>query len=528
VPAGPPPPPAEPKDEPLKIDTRRIELRGEAITGMAGNAASPKFDPTGKYLIFAMSPVGSMAGEMDGPPATTWWSMTLEERQFNQLTQSPGNLDPQFAPDGSKLYLRNEQSKSLGFVALQGPAAVGGGPVATVAPVSLDQYQIWDQMLYEGWRHLRDTFYRAPSDLGVDWDAVLARYRPRVQFVGTTAEFNNLYREMLGELGGSHLGFYGGGPTSEAPPENTADFGVWFDEGFAGPGWKVARVITDGPADLPGSRLYVGDVITELAGQALDAGSNRERVLRNLAGKPVRLTVESGPAALAALKAEVAADAPAPGATREVVIKPASWNGMRQRVYEQWVADNRATVEQLSGGKVGYLHIQGMNQPSLEKFRRELFAMNLDKPGLIIDVRFNGGGNIHEQLFDILDQRVFGTQGHRGGVAVRQPALSYPGKIVVLINPHSYSDAEIFPHIMQEMGLAKLVGEATGGNVIGTYDFPLLDGSMLRLPSWGWWLNNGTDMEGNGARPDIEVIFDPQQGAAGVDNQLAAAVQALQ
>jgi tricorn protease len=200
---------------------------------------------------------------------------------------------------------------------------------------------------------------------------------------------------------------------------------------------------------------------------------------------------------------------------------------MRQLVYEQWVEDNRTIVDKLSNGKVGYLHIQSMNGPSLEKFRRELFASNLDKPGLIIDVRFNGGGNIHEQLFDILDQRVFGLNGHRGGEPVRQPALSYTGKIVVMMNAHSYSDAEIFPHIMQEMGLAKLVGEATGGNVIGTYDFPLLDGSTLRLPSWGWWLNNGTDMEGNGAQPDISVIFDPEQAAKGQDNQLEAAVEAL-
>src|SRR5690606_36722423 len=117
------------------------------------------------------------------------------------------------------------ETKQLGLVAMQGPAMVGRGPVMTLAPVELDQYAVWDQMLYEGWRHLRDTFYVNPNDMGVDWDAILERYRSRVEFVGTTSEFNNLYREMLGELGGSHLGFCGGGPTSEAPPEATADSG---------------------------------------------------------------------------------------------------------------------------------------------------------------------------------------------------------------------------------------------------------------------------------------------------------------
>src|SRR5439155_26430670 len=134
-----------------------------------------------------------------------------------QLTQSPGLSDPYFAADGSKLYFRCKD-KSLGFVALNGAAATGGGPLAVVSPVHLDQRAIWDQMLLEGWRHLRDTLYKPTSELGVDWNAVLARYRPRVQDCGTTDEFNTLYREMLGELGGSHLGFYGGGPSSEAPP----------------------------------------------------------------------------------------------------------------------------------------------------------------------------------------------------------------------------------------------------------------------------------------------------------------------
>jgi tricorn protease len=184
-------------------------------------------------------------------------------------------------------------------------------------------------------------------------------------------------------------------------------------------------------------------------------------------------------------------------------------------------------VDQLSGGKVGYLHIEQMNQASLRKFRRELFTTNFDKPALIIDVRHNPGGNISEQLADILDRRTFALQAHRGGPMVPQPALLYRGQIAVLIDGHSYSDGEIFPHIVQQLGLGKLVGQATGGNVIGTYDFPLLDGSMLRLPSWGWFLVNGTDMEGHGAQPDVRAPFDPEAAARGRDNQLEAAVKLL-
>jgi tricorn protease len=534
--ATPPPQPGQPgaepakeeKVEPLKIDLRRIELRARPVTGMAGNAATPKFDPSGKFLIFEMTAADTRG--MDEPP-TTWWSYLVKEGALNQLTQQPGLLDPQFSPDGSKLYFRGKQDKTLGFVALAGPTAAGGGPVAVTSPVHMDQYEIWDQMLYEGWRHLRDSFYRAPAELGVDWNGVLARYRPRVKDISTTVEYNDLYRQMLGELGGSHLGFFSPGGTSEAPPEFTADFGVWFDETYAGPGWKVSKVFNDGPADKPGSRLGVGDIILSVNGTAITAQTNRDQLLRNLAGKPVTLSVQNGPeAGQDANEGTLPKDAGQlkAGETREVVIKPTSSGGMRGQIYEQWVEDNRAAVDKLSGGKVGYQHIQGMDRPSLEKFRRELFSISYDKPALVIDVRFNGGGNIHEDLVELLDRELFGTTGVRGEAPTKQPALSYQGKIVVMMNPYSYSDAEIFPHIMQNLGLAKLVGEPTGGNVIGTYDFQLMDGSTLRLPSWGWWLLSGKDMEGNGAMPDVTVVFSPEQAAAGKDNQLEAAVAEVQ
>jgi len=200
---------------------------------------------------------------------------------------------------------------------------------------------------------------------------------------------------------------------------------------------------------------------------------------------------------------------------------------LRQLYYEQWVQDNRAAVYELSDNRIGYQHIQSMDSASLAKFRRELFTESRDKDALIIDVRFNGGGGISEQLVDILDRKPFSIEGVRGGPKTTQPALLWDKPVVVLINAQSFSDAEYFPHIMQELGLGTIIGEPTGGNVIGTYDFPLLDGSMLRVPAWGIWLLDGTDMEGNGAQPDVEVEIDPEKIARGEDNQLETAVEYL-
>ena len=128
---------------------------------------------------------------------------------------------------------------------------------------------------------------------------------------------------------------------------------------------------------------------------------------------------------------------------------------------------------------------------------------------------------------EILDRKPFSREGVRGAQPGIQPALFWGKPVVVLINAQSFSDAEYFPHIVKELGLGTVIGEPTGGNVIGTYDFPLLDGSMLRIPAWGIWLLDGTNMEGNGAQPDVVVEIDPDAIARGEDNQLAAAVAHL-
>jgi|GEM_PF-3883053 len=524
--------------EPIEIDLDRIHLRAESVTPMQGDAYEPMFDPDSSYILFFTEHEGEMEA----------WTVTIEDRELAMLVSVEDAEDPQFAPDGSRIYF--VERGTLSYLEMAGPQVAGGGIVPLVSRLDLDQFLLWEQMLKEGWRHLRDSFYD-PEMHGVDWDEVLARYLPRVRECGTVYEYGRLYREMLGELAASHLGFYNYGDETEAPPEMTAQLGVEYDDGFAGPGWRVSRVVTDGPADLPGSELYAGDVILAVNGEEIEAGANRARMLANLAHQPVTLTVKSGEEALAAWAEQAAKEAEAedteeseeegdngdadeepaepeePPAERDVVLMPVTYFEMLTPRYEQWVDDNRAMVDELSGGRVGYQHILQMDTQELYRFRRELFTINRDKEAVIIDVRFNGGGGISEELVEIIDRRPFAWHQVRGAQRHVQPTLLWNKPIVVLINSHSFSDAEIFPTIMQDLGLATLVGEDTGGGVIGTYDFPLLDGSILRLPAWGWWQLDGTCMERNGAKADVFVTIDPQAVAEGRDNQIEAAVDFL-
>ncbi|MCB1221336.1 PD40 domain-containing protein, partial [bacterium] len=491
------------KDVPdVVIRLDRIDERAYPIRRNEGGARGPLFSPDGKFLIYTTRHDGDVE----------WWTYEMENRDIARL-DSGRKGSPQFTRDGKRIYF-NEVG-NISYLDMRGSKSSGGGRVATTCTQVIDRYERWDQMLVEGWRALKYYFYD-PDMMGVDWDDVLRRYRPRVQEVGTFTEYGTLYREMIDELGASHMGYYVRGSEQEAPSDSTAELGVLYDDDFAGPGWRILDVVSDGPADRDASRLYPGDVILSIDGETLNAQSNRGRMLNNKAGQPLRLEVANGDAAREALGDDA-------GESRTVDLKPAG--GMRGLRYRDWVRDNRETVENESGGRIAYQHIQGMNMSSLVQFRKELYADSYKKDALIIDVRFNGGGSTSVEIMEMLTrQAAYWRQlpGAERKEAARQ--LMWEGPIVVLINPHSYSNAEIFAHIMKDHRIATVIGETTGGNVISTGGYGLVDGSFLRMPGYLNMKYDGTDMEGNGCVPDIMVPIDPMQLAEGVDNQLEAAI----
>jgi len=185
-------------------------------------------------------------------------------------------------------------------------------------------------------------------------------------------------------------------------------------------------------------------------------------------------------------------------------------------------------VTQLSGGKVGYVHIQAMDQPSLRRFEKEL-RENREKPALIIDQRFNGGGNIEQELLAILVQREYQLWHPRGTETTGRPFAGYFGKKIVLQNWRSASNAEMFPAGFRALGLGKTLGTPTMGAVIGTGSYSLIDGSTVRTPGVGVYLADAkhTNLENLGVKPDILVENPPEEILAGKDRQIEAAVAEL-
>jgi tricorn protease len=370
------------------------------------------------------------------------------------------------------------------------------------------------EMFDQTWRYLSEHFYDA-SFHGHDWDAVRAKYRPLVKHIAMKEDLYSLLYLMMGELNASHLGIAG---HLSSPEEETADLGLIFDEGYRGRGLKIAEILKRGPADRRGLNIKAGDYILSIDGVDVTEKTDLSSLLNGKVGEGVSLLVAAK------------LDAPAKE-RRHVEISAVSRGKIAPLMYERWVEANARRVAELSKGKLGYIHIPSMDDSGVDRFLRSLYSDNFDKEGIVLDVRFNGGGFTHEKILNYLGSRehtIFKERDGGQGLVLRSSDRKWHKPLVLLINNRSYSDAEIFPNAFRTLGLGKLVGQPTGGFVIGTGSVQLIDGSILRIPRIGVYTTKGVNMEKEGVVPDVLVEEHPDQLAKGIDGQLVKAIEVLQ
>ncbi|HKY04297.1 MAG TPA: S41 family peptidase, partial [Blastocatellia bacterium] len=317
---------------------------------------------------------------------------------------------------------------------------------------------------------------------------------------------------MIGELNASHTGA-APPPASRAGGVSTAHLGIELEPDAAAGRYRVTHVYETGPADKDWVKVSKGDYLIAINGKPVKAGDNYWPLLNHRLNRKVEVSFNNKPAEEGAWKSR---------------IEPVGQAAYSQLRYERWVAERRAMVDKLSNGRIGYLHIQAMNQPSLRKFEKELREMR-NKEALVIDQRWNGGGNIEQELLAILVQRQYQIWQPRGTEATGRPFAGFFGPKVVLQNFRSASNAEMFPAGFRALGLGKVIGTPTAGAVIGTGSYSLIDGSTVRTPGVGVYLadEKRTNMENLGVRPDILVENTPEDNLAGRDRQLETAVQEL-
>jgi tricorn protease len=445
------------------------------------------------------------------------WVASTDGGNVSRLTKSSiGAHDIRWTKGGTVYFLDNGGSIRHLTPYSGGYNPTGGSSdaatVSFTAKMTIRQDEEYQEMFDEAWRLLSDSFYDSHLH-GTNWKAVREKYRPLVKNVTMKEDLYNLISLMLGELNASHLGISG---HLNDPDEITADLGLLFDETYKGPGLKIAEVLKRGPADKRGINLKAGEIILSIDRTELTDKVSLSKLLNAKVNETVQLEVTSNPAD--------------PKAKRKVETQAVGRDRIGQLMYDRWVEKNAEAVAKQSGGRVGYIHIRSMDEAGLEQFVRALYSDNFDKDGIVIDVRYNGGGFTHDQVLNYLGAKEHTLFRHRDGgegLVMRSYDRKWTKPSTVLINNRSYSDAEIFPSAYKALGLGKVVGQATGGLVIGTMETTLIDGSRFRLPRTGVFTARGVNMEKQGVQPDVAVDASPEDLAKGTDPQLKRAVDVL-
>jgi C-terminal processing protease CtpA/Prc/Tol biopolymer transport system component len=498
----------EDKETLVQIDFENIHDRLEQVTYYSGSESQVLVSADGETFYFTRQTAGSRGIDL--------FEVQFDGSDLKQLTQggiSPTNL--QWDKDGKGIYFL-----SRGSLKHINPASKKITSYSYSEKMTIDKAEERKQVYEEASRLIRDRFYD-PEYHGENWSALTDYYRPWALKASTTEDFNFVYNLMLGRLNASHMGLYGSNGDTEVQRESTGRIGI--EVSMANDGATVTRLVANTPADRTKNNLQLGDRITHINGEAVNLKRNFYSYWTATVGEPVLVQLDRG------------------GTKMEIVIHPSS--SINSQLYEEWVASRKALVEKYSKGRLGYIHIRGMDMQSFERFERELMASGYGKEGIVIDVRFNGGGWTTDYLMAVLNVRQHAYTIPRGATnslknhqdfsnyypySERLPLAAWTKPSVALCNESSYSNAEIFSHAYKSLGIGTLVGKPTFGAVISTGGSGLLNGSFLRLPFRAWYVkNSGQNMENGPAVPDVVLDNPPASRANGDDAQLAKAVEIL-
>ena len=499
----------------VEIDLDNIHDRLERVTALPGGEGDPVIAEDGDTFYFVG---GRDAGPADYDSEADLYSIQWDGSERTRVTE--GDVSPyavRLSPDYSQIFFAHSGGQ-LARVPVESNELER---LSFAASMTVDHEAERTQIFDEVGRALGQGFYD-PNFHGDDWQALLDEYRPRAMEASTAQDFQTVVNRMLGELNASHMGYYAG-DRAETQDERTGRLGVELDP--VENGVEVQRVVPRSPADREASTLREGDVITAVDGQSVTEAGNLYRLLEGTVEEMVLLSV-TGP----------------DGAERTVRIRPTGDLG--DELYREWVENRKELVEEYSDGRLGYIHVEGMNWESFEHFERELYASGHDKEGLLIDVRYNGGGWTTDYLMTVLNVRRHAYTVPRGATdnlqqnhtqfrghypfGERLPYAAWTKPVAALANENSYSNAEIFSHAFKNLDHGTLVGQPTFGAVISTGGAGLLDGSYVRMPFRAWYVyQTDKNMEHGPARPDIQVENPPGIKAEGEDPQLRRAVQAL-
>lgn len=359
-------------------------------------------------------------------------------------------------------------------------------------------------------RQEREMFYDKNMH-GVDWKMMTDNYERFLPHINNNYDFAELLSELLGELNVSHTGGRYRHPAS-VNNDRTASLGLLYDMTYTGNGWKVEEVVAGSPFDVSSSKVRKGTVVTHINGTEITPKTDLGDLLNNIAKKKTLVSLKN----------------PETGETWNETVRPISASQMSSLMYDRWIAARAADVDRWSNGRLGYVHIKAMNDDAFRPVYADLLGKYNDREGVVVDIRYNGGGRMHEDIEVLLSGKKYLTQVVRGKETCDMPSRRWNKPSVMVTCEACYSNAHGTPWVYQTMGLGKIVGAPVPGTMTSVNWVTMQDPTMVfGIPVVGYRTAEGNYLENTQLVPDITVLVNPENQNSGNDLQLKAAVESL-
>ena len=512
------------KEKPVEVKVDLDGIQDRAVALPTEPAVIRGFAAAKGFLYYSTAPIQGLSGPVPGEDSAVH-AFDLKERKEKTLIGDVERFALSF--DGSKLLYQSEgagrgAAHTYGIIDAKPsgePKKVGDGALSLNGMrAEIDPPQEWKNVFNEVWRQERDYFYEASMN-GVDWQKEHDKYAQLLPYVSDRSSLTYIMGEMIGDLSNSHT-YVGGGDYPESHPTNVGLLGVDYELDAGSGMYRIKKIYPgenwDGalrsPLTEPGINVKEGDYLLAVNGRPLRAPQDPYELFVNTANETVTLTVNSKPSE---------------DGSHNVQVKPINDEaGLREF---NMIVTNRKKVDAATGGKVGYVYLPDMGAPGLNEFVKQYFPQ-IRKQGLIIDVRYNGGGFVDELIFERLRRILGEMDSSRNSQSSTVPPNVFHGSMVCITNHYAASDGDLFSYAFKQYKLGPLIGERTWGGVRGIRgNIPLIDGGYITRPEFARYdLNSKWIIENHGVQPDIVVENRPEQVVSGKDPQLERAIQEVQ
>lgn len=486
----------EVKDIKLELEDR--EYRKVRLTIHSSDLADAIMSPDGESLYYLSSNEGGY----------DLWVNKLRERETKLLLKlgagSVGTM--KFDSEGKNIFLISD-----GKILKINPEKPDSKTISFNAKMTMDYAAEREYMFEHAWRQTQNKFY--VSNLhNVDWNFYKSEYKKFLPYISNNRDFAELLSELLGELNASHTGgryrnYIPGG-------DETANFGVFYDNDYKGSGVKISEIIAKSPFTKFGSKVKVGTIIEKIDGIEINLPNNIESninyLLNRKAGTNLLISCKNGSEAF------------------DEVVKPISNGELSELLYQRWIRKQQEMTEKLSNGRIGYMHVRGMDNYSFRAFYEQVMGKYPNKEALIVDTRNNGGGWLHDDLATFLSGQKYIEFVPKERKIGFEPQTKWTKPSVVLMSEGNYSDAHMFPYTYKYLNIGKLIGMPVAGTGTAVWWETMQDPTIVfGIPQVGITGMDGKYLENQTLYPDIEVRNDYESINEGRDKQLEKAVEEL-